>query len=372
MDKRVNKKIKNTTPKSYNEIHFKSTLECNIAKLLDKLGINYEYEQQKFILIPSFKYNNTTIRAITYTPDFIIGDYIIECKGFPSDSWKIKRKLFMNYLNSINSTYKYVEIYSIKDMYNLIDSDSRFLTYNILVKDLKDNIIGEYNSVREAMESLGLENKARGNIDSCIIGNRNKAFNYKWSKIERTFIPEKNEEWRDVFGFEGLYYVSSLGRVASAQFHKTHNFKLMSQCTVKGYKFVKLRNWKNNISGSYPVHRLVAMAFIPNLDNKLHVDHIDTNPSNNNVNNLRWVTPLENQQNPLTNKRLKDNMINMNKKGIGPNASAKKKRRAVMLNIGNTIIRYPSITKAAVENGLPSSSICRWCSKQEKGWSYID
>lgn len=60
----------------------------------------------------------------------------------------------------------------------------------------------------------------------------------------------------------------------------------------------------------YWVHRLVAETFIPNPDNKPFVDHIDRNPSNNNVENLRWVTKQENMNNMKTNrvvgKRRKD------------------------------------------------------------------
>lgn len=51
------------------------------------------------------------------------------------------------------------------------------------------------------------------------------------------------------------------------------------------------------------VHRLVASLFIPNPDNKQYVDHIDCNAHNNNVENLRWCTPSENNLNPITRKR---------------------------------------------------------------------
>ena len=145
----------------------------------------------------------------------------------------------------------------------------------------------------------------------------------------------------------------------------------MAQHIVKGYKFVKLRDWKNKVEGNYPVHRLVASAFIENPENKEQVDHIDTNPSNNNLSNLRWVTILENQRNPITNNRLKSNMIAMNKQGIGPKTSAEKKRIAILYTDAEGITHsYNSICEASRCTGECASSISSWCSKNIKGWRY--
>ena len=202
---------------------------------------------------------------------------------------------------------------------------------------------------------------------------------YKFREVHsilelRKVINEMNniaETWKSVVGFEGLYEVSNLGNVRSVQFHGKKRVKELSQTSDKlGYRRVKLRKWDESVAGSFQVHRLVAEAFIPNPDNKPQVDHIDTNPSNNNVDNLRWVTSLENQQNPITIKRLRDNITDMNKRGIGPKISAEKKRKSVLFNDGTSIIEYPSITRAARETGLSTCSIQRWCNRQVKGWSY--
>ena len=82
------------------------------------------------------------------------------------------------------------------------------------------------------------------------------------------------------------YKVSNYGRVM--QWRKR---LVLKQSTNKdGYKCVRLAGQ------TYRVHRLVAMAFIPNPENKPQVNHIDGNKQNNNLNNLEWVTNQENVQ----------------------------------------------------------------------------
>jgi len=63
----------------------------------------------------------------------------------------------------------------------------------------------------------------------------------------------------------------------------------------QGYKLIDLS--KNRIGKTFTVHRLVGMAFLENPDNKPFIDHIDNNPANNNVKNLRWSTNQGNQCN---------------------------------------------------------------------------
>lgn len=104
----------------------------------------------------------------------------------------------------------------------------------------------------------------------------------------------EKEEWKPVVGYEDSYLVSNYGRVKSL---KTN--KIMSD-QARGdkhpYKTVNLS--KNNISKKIDVHILVAQAFIINNDPlKTEVDHINKNPKDNYVGNLRWVTPSENCKN---------------------------------------------------------------------------
>ena len=88
------------------------------------------------------------------------------------------------------------------------------------------------------------------------------------------------------------YFVTTDGRVFNSQ------AKELKQNTRKGYLYVTVKGRK------YSVHRLVALSYIPNLENKPEIDHIDGNTLNNNVYNLRWVTRKENENNPITLSRI--------------------------------------------------------------------
>lgn len=99
------------------------------------------------------------------------------------------------------------------------------------------------------------------------------------------------EEWKEIADFEGLYLISSFGRVKSII-----NNKILTPCIVRANGLVVglMRNGKVE---KRQVSRLVAAAFIPNPENKPCVDHIDGNRTNNHADNLRWVTAKENSNN---------------------------------------------------------------------------
>lgn len=100
------------------------------------------------------------------------------------------------------------------------------------------------------------------------------------------------EIWKPVIGFEGLYEVSSIGRVKSIPRKKSKGGLLKQY--VDRYGYLKVILYKNGNPHYFTVHRLVAIAFILNPQNKTAVDHIDCDRKNNQVENLRWVTTKEN------------------------------------------------------------------------------
>ena len=110
------------------------------------------------------------------------------------------------------------------------------------------------------------------------------------------------EIWKDVVGYEGIYQVSNLGRVKSLEkkfwSNKNNSFSINKEfirklsSTRKGYLRVGLM--KDLKQKPFLVHRLVAIAFIPNLENKPEVNHINGIKNDNRVENLEWVTTKEN------------------------------------------------------------------------------
>lgn len=121
------------------------------------------------------------------------------------------------------------------------------------------------------------------------------------------------EVWKPILHYEDAYLVSNYGRVKALE-RDTYMPNGIRNGHIKehivpqnnngrGYQFVVL-NYKGKSKREY-VHRLVALTFIPNPENKPQVDHIDTDRANNLVTNLRWVTQSENNKNEITNSKMK-------------------------------------------------------------------
>mgnify|MGYP000958292173 CR=1 FL=1 len=98
ISRKTNVKVKNATPMTCDGIKFRSKLEVYCYKKLLQNNIKADYEIQTFTVLESFKYLNEVIRKITYTPDFIGEEFIIECKGMMNDAFPLRYKLFKYFL----------------------------------------------------------------------------------------------------------------------------------------------------------------------------------------------------------------------------------------------------------------------------------
>lgn len=104
------------------------------------------------------------------------------------------------------------------------------------------------------------------------------------------------EIWRTVDGTEGKLEVSNLGRVRS---NLRDGRILKTQKDAKGYH--RLSVTINRKKRTYKLHRVVAMAFIPNPDNLPQVNHKDGDKSNNCADNLEWVSNADNARHAIEN-----------------------------------------------------------------------
>lgn len=124
---------------------------------------------------------------------------------------------------------------------------------------------------------------------------QNKVTNYELSQA----LDNAGEEWRDVVGYEGKYKVSNSGRVVSLLRKQPKEMKQF----LNTFGCLQVMLSYNGKTKSIRIHRLVADAFIPNIDNKPQINHINEIKTDNTVSNLEWVTNKENQNHGTTNRR---------------------------------------------------------------------
>lgn len=101
-----------------------------------------------------------------------------------------------------------------------------------------------------------------------------------------------HETWKDVIGFEGMYLVSNTGKIKNA----IKNTILNPGINSGGYPQVGFFDKYQKKYVTIKVHKIVAMAFIPNLNNFPQINHIDGNKQNNCVENLEWCTSSHNNR----------------------------------------------------------------------------
>lgn len=164
------------------------------------------------------------------------------------------------------------------------------------------------------------------------------------------------EEWRDVVGYEGLYRVSSLGRLASCDItysdargnRRTFKGRILKISIPKGkrcnYPYTTLH--RHGLQVRERIHRLVAKAFIPNPDSLPQVNHKDGDKTNNRVENLEWCTA-------------RDNLLHSFRTGLHPNEDFEQnadKRPVIVTSPSGETFRFPSVGDAAAFMGYKYAS----------------
>jgi len=204
-----------------------------------------------------------------------------------------------------------------------------------------------------------------------------------------TMQTRQKEEWKDIKGFEGLYQVSNLGQIKSLYFTSNKTKKkyrrdkiLKQQKDKQGYMTIRLSYFGKD--KTYKTHRLVAKTFIPNIENKLEINHIDGNKANNIVSNLEWTTRSENQKHAYKyglqtqTEKMKRHSVEMGKTYGKINGSKtgkdniKKAIEAKKIKVnqyslnGRLLKTWDSMSEAARNTGAYKSNIS-YCIKRKKG-----
>lgn len=193
----MSERIQNVQPKEWNGTKYRSTLEAETAQTLTALGIPFEYEPRKITLQDGFRspFQKDKVRALTYKPDFIIGPIMLECKGFETPEWKIKKKLIFKYLMENEPDVIFHQTHDAKkSLLEALDHHWPYLGYCIEVspKPKKSRSLScdsitvpiKFNSVWQAMQELHLKGKAVGPILSSLTGEREYVYGYKWNLLK--------------------------------------------------------------------------------------------------------------------------------------------------------------------------------------------
>lgn len=150
--------------------------------------------------------------------------------------------------------------------------------------------------------------------------------------MKNTHEFQDEEIWKEIKGYEGLYAVSSKGRVMNLKTGKM----LKNMIEPHGYAFVDLYKG-DGTSKKIKIHRLVATAFIPNPLNLPQINHIDECKTNNNVSNLGWCTASENVRHSIYQQSCCINQLTLDGKFIKQWESAREINRELGYSNGNIV-----------------------------------
>jgi len=177
------------------------------------------------------------------------------------------------------------------------------------------------------------------------------------------------EEWKDIKGWEGIYEISNLGNIK-------RNGKPLKIKAWSNYKVVRLHEKKR--AKTMYVHRLVAINFIPNPENKPMINHKDGNKLNNEVSNLEWCTRQENEVHAWEHG-MKEKIRTTSKENLKiARCFIHTKIPVVQMDLdGNIIKKWDSASDAMKETGIDGSGITKCCRGKLKKtggykWRYLE
>lgn len=199
-------RIQGVQEKEYKGVKYKSILEADTAEALDLMGFPIRYEERAFTLIEKFRcpYQKRIVMDTEYIPDFWVGDIILECKGFETPEWKLKKKLVFKYLmdNEPDTVFYQINKHSWKkDLIQALNNHWSYLGLAIQVTSKgskkKPSEAKLYDSIEEAMEDLNLYRVVKKSknreihlyknmtpILMSLTGKKSWIYNYNWKLVK--------------------------------------------------------------------------------------------------------------------------------------------------------------------------------------------
>lgn len=165
--------------------------------------------------------------------------------------------------------------------------------------------------------------------------------------------------WNPIPAYEALYEVSNEGEVRSIAYLSSRTNRIIprhaprmlrQETSHDGYKRVVLSS--NGIHRHFSVHRLVAMAFVPNPYKMPQINHIDENPANNRADNLEWCSGKQNCNHGGHCQRIAIRQTNNPSRSISVNQFDRD---------GKFMKQYPSTREAERQTGIACEQISRCC-----------